>query len=46
MRFTVDGSEALEDRISQHMAQIRSAIERGELDQFADDFYARQARGL
>ncbi len=27
MRFTVDGSEALEDRISQHMAQIRAGVE-------------------
>ncbi|WP_456238870.1 tRNA guanosine(34) transglycosylase Tgt [Sediminihaliea albiluteola] len=30
----------------QHMASIRSAIELGQLDQFAEQFYAQQARGV
>ncbi len=30
----------------QHMARIRSAIEEGELDRFADEFYRLQAEGV
>jgi queuine tRNA-ribosyltransferase len=30
----------------QHMAGIREAIEQGRLEQFADQFYAEQERGV